>query len=794
MTLNRDRILAATILGVFSILSLLWFGRYLNYSAVVSVDLPGHVALIQRLGEQLLHGRLFFYDTWWFGGWSVYQFYGFFAHLFTAFLLPLTGMLSPDPALLAVHLVLLIGCAALPCSVYLAARVLQSGEDLGGDGYPVASMTALLSCVFTFWFLNQPLDFFGIGAGSLWNGGLYTQIFAWHLSAFIWAGLFSISKIANAKTLCVTAILFSVLICTNIFAAVFSGFIFIATFLRFSKARSAILLLLLISFGLSCFWWLPMVMTASDYTINHSEPPEGDFLGLLIRQPLAQFFMQIKKLFSGVFVPVELAPLIAGLIVLASISSPRFWRLERSVANLLIALLALILFSSHYIAESLPLGLHYYRFTSFILFYLIILIVSNGVHLYHVAEDLILRTKAYRIFRSSVAIFCILSLSMTFAIGILRERVVDKSAERSSNKSQQKVLAALNIGVGKGRVAFEYFRDRAIFSFLSPHYLESQLASRTGRETIQGLFIQSSLSTQFAAQSLKSFGFDAYRIPPLWGDDALLPADLALEQLKDFNVGAVVAVNKKATQLLSEQVGASVVTIDPYQIVSFPESKAATLDPIFKKIIAYRDRAGGLPFKYLESVFYNSPELYRRTHLIELLSKADAAPSGAIVLVHGDKLNEEEIAIQLPRGILNRSLLEADQEKHLYQALATLINREILAQLLLKAQIANTIAEPLILKPFSAHSQEFTLASLKPGIPYALPYSYSPYFSALGGKLYRGIREGMVIVSGGDQMVLRFSRLTDPTCFFSLCVSLFTVFALVLFMFSVMLKRKRVHQ
>jgi hypothetical protein len=227
--------------------------------------------------------------------------------------------------------------------------------------------------------------------------------------------------------------------------------------------------------------------------------------------------------------------------------------------------------------------------------------------------------------------------------------------------------------------------------------------------------------------------------------------------------------------------------------VSFPDSKAPSLEQISKTIIAYRDRRGGLPFKYLESVFYNSPELYRRTHLIELVTETGTVPPGAILLVHGEKQDEAEIAFQSPVSVLNRSSLEADREQRIYQALDSLIHREVLALLLSKAQIASTISEPLTLKPFNARSQEFVLASLKPGIAYALPYSFSPYFSAFGGKIYRGIREGIVILPDGQQMTLRFSRLTDPTCFYALCVSLLTVIALVLFMISVMLKRKRAH-
>ncbi len=777
---------------MFSLLSLLWFGRYLSYSAVVSVDLPGHVALIQRLGEQVLHGRLFFYDPWWFAGWSVYQFYGFFAHLFTVLLLPLTGILSREPALLAVHLVLLVGCALLPLSVYRAARALQSGEELGGEAYPIATMTALLACVFTFWFLNQPLDFFGIGAGSLWYGGLYTQIFAWHLSALIWAGVFLITKTPLLKTVVITAILYAVLICTNIFAAVFSGFILFATFMRFSRVRKQIFLLVLLSLALSCFWWLPMVMTASSYTISHSEPPQGDFLGLLIRQPLAQFFTQIKKLFSGVFVPVEVAPLLAAMIVFMSFASARFWRLERSTANLLIALLALIIFSSHYVADSLPLGLHYYRFNAFILFYLVVLISSNGVHLYHVAEDLICRTRTSRIFRSTITLFCIVSLAMTCAIGILRERAVAKSAERSSFKSQHQVLAAIKAEPGASRVAFEYFRDRSIFSFISPHYLESELESTTGRETMQGLFIQSSLSTQFAAQSLKSLGFDAYRVPPLWGDEAILPKDLALEQLKDFSVGVVIATNQSAAQQLSEQPGTSLRQIAPYQMVALAKSSSPSIEPISKRIIAYRDRRANLPFKYLESVFYNSAELYRATHLIEMVSEEQPLPPGAIALVHGAKYSEDEIAFELPAAVLNLSTFTSDHERQVYQSLNGVIKGEILNKILNAGQKSPLMDSSPALKPFNSKTQEFNLTNLVAGTSYTISYSYSPYFSPLGGAVFRGIREAMVIVPDGPEMVLRFNRYVDLSCICSACISLLALFALFFVVFINIVRRKRV--
>ena len=84
------------------------------------------------------------------------------------------------------------------------------------------------------------------------------------------------------------------------------------------------------------------------------------------------------------------------------------------------------------------------------------------------------------------------------------------------------------------------------------------------------------------------------------------------------------------------------------------------------------------------------------------------------------------------------------------------------------------------------------MTNLVAGTPYAISYSYSPYFSPLGGSIFRGIREAMVIVPDGEEMVLRFSRFADLNCICAACISLIALLALFFVMIINIVRRNRV--
>ena len=65
----------------FSAFLIYWYRVFLTDQPLPLADLPGHVALVERLGEQLAQGRLFFYDSAWFSGWPVFEFNGFLSYL-----------------------------------------------------------------------------------------------------------------------------------------------------------------------------------------------------------------------------------------------------------------------------------------------------------------------------------------------------------------------------------------------------------------------------------------------------------------------------------------------------------------------------------------------------------------------------------------------------------------------------------------------------------------------------------------------------------------------------------------
>lgn len=790
MNSHGDRLRAFTILGLACLLFLVWFGGYLSFSSVVSVDLPGHVAIIKRLARQVLYGRIFFYDHWWFSGWPAYQFYGFAGHLLTTALLPLTSALSRDPAGLAVNMVLLIGVTTLPVSLSLASHALAFSTVRTGWSPPFGrSIVSLAAVVFGFWYLNLPLDFLGVGASSLWHGGLYLQVFAWHLSLLLWASVFRMVNSDERSLPLVATLLLTLLILTHVFAAVFSLMLIGLTFLRFEQVRGRLVLTLLLALGASAFWWLPMVATAGSFTIPHSEPPQGDIFEMIVHQPFDTFAVALSRLAQLRFAPVEIAPVLLFAALLAAFSSRHFWNAPALVAFSLFGLVLMLVLSSSYVAASFPLGLHYYRFSSLMLLYLVVLAAACTPHLLRLPESL----QIERLARTTFVVFCILSIAMTAAIGTLRGRAVQKLDERASFKAQHAVLAYLKETAAAGRVGFEYFRDRKIFPFLSPHFMESMVGSIAGRETVNGLFIQSSLSSQFVSSSAKALGIDAYRVPAPWLDSDLPDPQLGLDQLLRAGVGQVVVSSVAARDSLQKLTGLPGKSIPPYYVQPLAPSAPPLIEPIQQKLVTYDDRLGGAPFSLVESLFYLDADLYRRTVLISGDAKELPAGPDILALAHDRGESPGELLFQLPsdsRGAVERVLGRNFAEKA--REIGTVFRERLLPQI--RERISGGDVVPAVLTPelsFRAFSQQLVLTNLEPGRFYRVAYSYSPYFRAVGGRVFRAVGEQMVIQPEANTMVLRYSRLADPLVLCATLASIASVLAMSILALWVRLKSLR---
>src|SRR5205823_5228474 len=122
-----------------------WYRLYFSAAALPSVDLPGHVAMVERLADELRSGHLVFYDRAWFTGGSVFQFYGFLPELVAALLsIPLRAF-SDHAAQLAVNLLLVAGCAALPWSMVFSIRALSANTAPRSTSAPEAGLAALIA-------------------------------------------------------------------------------------------------------------------------------------------------------------------------------------------------------------------------------------------------------------------------------------------------------------------------------------------------------------------------------------------------------------------------------------------------------------------------------------------------------------------------------------------------------------------------------------------------------------------------------------------------------------------------
>jgi hypothetical protein len=709
--------------------------------------------------EHLLSGRIVFYDPSTFTGFTVNLFYGFLPALFAVLISYPLGLFVADPIVLGMHITLVSGMALLPATIYFAAKPLvQEFIPSLKSARHVRSALAILAVTLGFWFVNHDKQWHGIGAAAPMNIGLHAQVFGWHLFV-LYLGFISRlylvedNRKANSRYFLGLAFTYALLPITHTLTFVFTTFTGGLLFLLLPNLRKRIFAAYLLGFCLVGFWFVPSLSLLGTYTTYDVIRPEGDFFEIIFRYPWYGVLRTLRSWLSGENILLDLIHIILPLILLTILIHPKIKR-EGVIFNLfLVCLLAALFFSSGFIASSLPVGLHYYRFVAYQ--FIILVLLSTAVPLVFL--------KQVDRFSFRLLLICgvaIAALSLNLALPHKEREKIISHKGLNYLQDERDVIEYFQARPNKGRVYIEYLSDYSKYSFLSVHYISSRLKIETGSEAIVNSHLQESMSYRMLVASAKLLGAKTYNPPLLFPDTAVLDDQTKLEQLQAFGVTHVICAERKFCNNLLEVVQAPYIKIGRYKIFELLPNGFKKIEPANKILLGYIDDKGTLPFYFVEYFMYAYQPLFKKYHLIDL-TKHDAIPEGINhLLLNTTKSIDAPLGFRVDPGIkvyrVNyqpRNYVLNHYEVHYPHNVE--FDRYQEAQEFLKNFSAQSGLAHVTFNPsesfeaphfeFSPNGQEFTASGLTPGQFYRINYSYFPYWNVTGGEIFRGSEERIFI-------------------------------------------------
>ncbi len=736
-----------------------WFRVYFTAENIPSVDLPSHILLARQMRDHLLSGRIVFYDFGTFTGFPVNLFYGFIPSLLAVLISYPLGLFVADPIVLGMHISLVAGMALLPLSIYFAAKPLvQEFVPSINSAKNVRAILAILAVTLGFWFVNHDKQWHGIGAAAPMNIGLHAQVFGWHLFilylGFI-ARLYLVGddRKANSRLFLGLALTYGLLPVTHTLTFVFATFTGGLLFLFLANIRKRMFAAHLLGFCLAGFWFIPSLSLLGTYTTYDVIRPEGDFFEIIFRYPWYGLLRTFKSWLSGEKILLDLVHIILPFIIVAGLIHPKIKRDGFIFNLLLVCLLGALFFSSGFVASSLPVGLHYYRFVAYQFIILVILAAAIPLVLLRQTERFSLRE----------AFLCGLAVSMLCLNLALphkeREKIISHKG-LNYLQDERDVIEYFQAKRNKGRVYIEYLSDYSKYSFLSVHYISSRLKIETGFEAVVNSHLQESMSYRMLVASAKLLGAKTYNPPLLFPDTAVLDDQTKLEQLQAFGVTHVICAERKFCNNLREVVKGPYIKIGRYKIFELLPEGFKKIEPASKILLGYIDDKGTLPFYFVEYFMYAYQPLFKKYHLIDL-TKYGSIPEGIDqLLLNTSKSVDAPLGFRVDPGIkvyrinyqpknyvLNHyevhypHNVEFDRYQEAQEFLKNFSVQSGLAYVAFNP--IDTLESPQF--EFSSNGQEFTASGLTPGQFYRINYSYFPYWNVSGGEIFRGSEERIFI-------------------------------------------------
>lgn len=774
-------LLARLILGATSAFVIAWFWFYFTDGPVASVDLPSHIALAEQYRLHWWKGRWFFYDHTTFTGYPALHFYGFLPVLCTTLLSYPLELLSIDPVRLAAHVILVLGLALLPWTFFRAIRAIGVHAVRGDIPEAPAPVIALIASLASFWFINHDHQWFGIGAAAVMNIGLFAQLFAWHFFLLSLAALCDeLRGVASRLWLWWAGIIVS-----HLMTAVFAGALFLFAFVWHAELRRTLLRHALQGVGAAAFWLVPCAWYLGNFTAYDVYRPKGDFLELFYRYPLWGLYQSLASAWHGNFSRLEITYFLWMACTAAFFLLPRFQRSRLYIGLFVFQLLALVIFSSGFVATSIPLGLHYYRFIGFCFLLWTIILASVLCNLW-IPRGM-----------SAIGNALLVIVVLCSFVSVVRfphyEREKIKAHRTTSYLSDQEaVLNYFTSLPDKGRVYVEYLADYSLYPPLTAHYIASNLWRRSGFESGVSSHLQESLAYRMYVVTANRLGAKTYNVPLLFIERATGDDEFLIQQLIDFGFTHVVAAREPFIKRVAPFALSEPKHFGIYTVVQIADPPIPTVTPLKKIAVGYHDALGTLPFRLVQYYFHARVGLSKLFELVDVPDVSAVPDAIPLLLVNEpataipsteESKSETRVSFEYRR---NYTLTHYDVhyphnvELDTYHAVERYFDSKLklTAQLRrLGSQVAKSELPPMPDIRRRQNGEAMEMHGLVPGKLYRINYSYFPYWRAEGGTLFRGQGERMFLLAEQPSVEMRFNPWRSIVPLLGVCITLITLIA-----------------
>ena len=799
-TFNLEVFCPTAILVAFFLFLCSWHRIYFLNEYIAGWDLPGQVAAVERMMLQLPHFRISSYDPAWFGGWGLGLFYAPLFHVLTALLAYPLALVSQYPAQFACHIGLALGCAALPFSMWYFvlpfARSMKKGQELSVSEI---SILALAVCFLSFWFLNNDNENSSVGYGVVMGIGLYTQLWGWHMMFLHGGALCRWLETKKRRYQILTVLFYAALFLTHSLTAVFVlGVVFMLT-LWYQQEAAKIFRAHILAIGLTGFWMIPALVFSKTYAVASTIKGNGDMLEIMIRYPVHLLIQHVKSCLIGKGSSIDLGFLLVAIFFVLFFLLKKIRQAQIAVVFWLVILLAFIFTNSAFLARCFEFSIHYYRFLGDEVLYATALLALVP---YALLINFSGRSweKPRHITAAVIAFVLLAGIYSTACFPQLeRQKIIDLLGKTPEH--QDEVLGYFKRLPDKGRVYFEFFDDDSKYGSWAAHYLEARLFRETGFESANGLFIESSNAYRLIGATASNLGAHAWAAPNLFGNEQNKSVEQALRQLKEFGITHVVCSDGSAMfeKLKSHCIG-DIVKYGPYAICQIAELPSWKISKIDKVILGYVDKAGNLPFEYLQFYFYTRDALSSKYDLIDF-TKRKLIPDIPVVLVNtGDSFNAALPPNSVSDSNPSPKILPVNYKRYdtidhyhvWYQDSPELDTFGTIVQNLDESKLTEKLESLTSKLPrpkvtgagqanpkmsWSADFQSMHLSNLEPGVLVKLDYSYLPFWHPApfshsdDTRIFKGTNEQIYVLPMSAQVDLAYDQWISPYFWLGLFVS-----------------------
>ena len=491
----------------------------LTNSYLAGWDLIGHYYLFERMIDTIsLNSSIHSYDTYWYGGYSTYVLYSPLFYFLLSIVYFLTfGFFSK-------LLIFNIATFFLPF-IFLASLRYAVKNIINKEAVPIG-------IIFGFFFLMSPLDFahLGVGLNGIYYMGFLPQYLAICFFLIFFAKLYNLNEKTNKKELIKITVLFSCILYTHILTSIFLLFLLFIFFAFNIKLYKKILLIVGFGLILASPWLVRF--------INYLPYSSGKTIGLnTFKDPFLMMFPRIEGIIeiflnklpkteiqtkvNSYLMNIEFSPFISlfpyitilsmvlcFLGILATINSKQKW--------LTFSFIIIFIFLPREIfSELFNFGIHYYRFTTYLILLNIFIITYGYINLKEKITTL--KNKFFRLTAKGIlwffiaiclvqACFFTLDWNQTNYFGHYKNFNPKYKLLTSKYENEiyyKKLLLYLFKNRPTGRIFIET-TGAAIFNIGSPHYLPSILPLKLDTEILPGLIAESALSTSFINGALST--------------------------------------------------------------------------------------------------------------------------------------------------------------------------------------------------------------------------------------------------------------------------------------------------